>query len=189
MNGKPFITEPHISTVTKKLEVILAVPLLDSDDKVIAVLGAGLEGTVICDTISEIEIGKTGNCHILGLNGTTIAHRDTSIVEAQKNAMELAKTDSSLMSIADFQRQAVSDSSDGIGYYTYNGKKNIAAYTKMPDTEWTIIIAAPAEEFRAITDLRKMVIIIGIIILAVTLTIIFLLRQRWLLPFKQPLMR
>ena len=65
VNGKPFITEPHISTLTKKLEVILAVPLLDNDDKVIAVLGAGLGGTVICDTISEIEIGKTGNCHIL----------------------------------------------------------------------------------------------------------------------------
>ena len=36
VNGKPFITEPHISTLTKKLEVILAVPLLDNDDKVIA---------------------------------------------------------------------------------------------------------------------------------------------------------
>ena len=183
VNGKPFITEPHISTLTKKLEVILAVPLLDNDDKVIAVLGAGLGGTVICDTISEIEIGKTGNCHILGKDGTTIAHKNTSIVEAQKNAMELAKTDSSLASIADFQRQALAASSAGIGYYTYNGKKNIAAYTKMPRTQWTIIIAAPAEEFLvAITDLRKMIIIIGIIILAVTLTIIFFIAAKMVAP-------
>ncbi|MGP1432629.1 MAG: cache domain-containing protein, partial [Treponema sp.] len=170
VSGVSFITEPHISTATKKLEIILAVPLLDSDRKVVAVLGAGLEGTVICDTVSDIEIGKAGNCHILGSDGTTIAHKDTSIVEAQKNAMELAKTDRSLTSIANFQRQALSASSSGIGYYTYNGKKHIAAYTKMQDTGWTIIIAAPAEEFlAAIINLQKMVIIIGIIILAVTL--------------------
>ena len=41
VNGVSFITEPHISTVTKKLEVILAVPLFDSEDNVMAVLGAG----------------------------------------------------------------------------------------------------------------------------------------------------
>ncbi|MFC2615705.1 MAG: cache domain-containing protein [Treponema sp.] len=183
VSGVSFITEPHISTLTKKLEVILAVPLLDNDDNVIAVLGAGLGGTVICDTISEITIGKTGNCHILGMDGTTIAHKDTSIVESQQNTMELAKTDRSFASIAEFQRQAISSSSDGIGYYTYDGKKHIAAYTKMPDTKWTIIIAAPAEEFLgAITDFRKMIIIIGVIILAVTLTIVFFIAAKMVAP-------
>lgn len=185
MNKKAFITEPHISSETKKLEVIWAVPLLDKEKNIIAVLAAGMEGTIICNSISKIEIGKTGNCHILGVDGTTIAHKDTSIVEEQKNAMELAKTDSSLISIANFQRQALSASSDGIGYYTYRGKRNIAAYTKIPNTSWTIIISAPADEFLgSIKDLRKIIIIIGIIILALTLTIIFFIAAKMVAPLQ-----
>lgn len=118
VSGKSFITEPHISSVKKKLEVILAVPFLNNNNEVIGVLGAGLDGTIICETIAKVVIGKTGNCHILGLTGTTIAHKNAAIVEAQSNAMEMAKTDSSLKSIANFQQTALSASSTGIGYYT-----------------------------------------------------------------------
>jgi len=43
----------------------------------------------------------------LGLTGTTIADRDITLVETQFNASELAKTDSSLVSLGEFEKIAL----------------------------------------------------------------------------------
>jgi len=181
--GKPFITEPHISPITNKLEVILAVPFFDTDDKIIGVLAAGLSGTTLCKTVEEIIIGQTGNCHILGLDGVTIAHKNTNIVTAQSNAMTMAKTDTSLQSIADFQKQALHADSTGIDYYTYQGKRNIAAYAKMKNTNWTVIITAPVEEFMGgISKLRNSSFTLGLIMLGITLVITFLIAKKMVTP-------
>ncbi|MGP1455401.1 MAG: methyl-accepting chemotaxis protein [Treponema sp.] len=183
--GKPFITEPQISPVTNKLEVIFAVPLLATGGKIIGILAAGLSGTTLCETVSEIIIGQTGNCYILGLDGVTIADKNTNIVAAQNNAITMAKTDKSLQSIADFQKRALSANSTGIGYYTYQGNRKIAAYAKMKNTNWTVIITAPVEEFMGeISKLRNSSFTIGLIMLGITLIITFLIAKKTIVPLQ-----
>ena len=53
----------------------------------------------------------------------------------------------------------------------------------MPNTNWTIIITAPTEEFLgAITQLRRSVIIIGVAMLGITLIILFFIATKMVAP-------
>lgn len=79
-SGKNFVSEPYIEKASGKLVNTLAVPIYDENRNIIGILTADAPGTRLSDDIDDITIGKTGYCFILGLNGTTIAHknRDTS---------------------------------------------------------------------------------------------------------------
>ena len=57
-----------------------AVPVLDSTHTVVGVLSADINGLQLSEDISDIVVGKTGVCYILGLTRTTIADKDREFV-------------------------------------------------------------------------------------------------------------
>ena len=130
LSGTNFISEPYLDKANGNLVRTLAVPVYNAEHTIVGVLSADVKGILLSQDIAGIIVGKTGLCYILGLTGTTIADRDITLVETQFNASELAKTDSSLVSLGEFEKIALKAEKPSIGYYTYKGVAKIAAYAK-----------------------------------------------------------
>ncbi len=172
--GKNFASEPLLSRSLNKLVIVLAVPVYDNNRKISGILNCVIDGMWLSDQIDDIVVGKTGVCYIIGKTGITIADPDSEVVKNQENSAEKAKSDSSYTSIAAFEKRAMTETKPGTGYFYWYKRLDIAAFAPMKTTGWPVIISAPANEFMGtIQALRFSMYIIGIIILAIALVIVF----------------
>jgi len=183
--GQKHFAEPFISPILSKLVIAVIVPVMDDNNNHIASLVALIEGLWLTDQIDDIVVGKTGYCYILGLTGNTIAHKNTELVTKAANAIEMAKTDASLREMAEFQKQSLEIETSELGYYSYRGRKNISSYATIKTTDWTVIIAAPYDEFMGTVDaLRLSMLGIGVVILVIALVIVFFVAHTMVKPIK-----
>ena len=183
--GKPFISEPYKERAKGTLVITLAVPIFDENHQVHSVLSADVSGLLLSQNIEDIVIGKSGFCYIIGLTGTTIADRDTSLVETLFNAAAAGKNDASFTSLGTFEQVALQAQTPAIGYYTYKGISKIASYAKSNIAGWTIVINAPYQEFMAAVNSMSMsMIIIGICIFIVALIIVYLIALKLVKPIQ-----
>ena len=172
--GKRFLSEPFVSASDGQLIIVCGVPVLDANKNIAALLNVSLRASWLSDQIDDIIVGKTGECYILGLTGTTIAQKNFELVASQDNILNNAKTNSKLTSLATFTQHALETDKSEIGYYEYNGISKIASYATMKTTDWTVIVQAPIYEFMDTVDaLRLEMIFIGFGILAASLIIVF----------------
>ena len=181
--GRNFIAEPRILRSINKLQITLAVPIKDNNNAIIGVLSAAVSGDQLCQDIKDITVGKTGYCYILNTTGTVIAHKEISVVEQMWNNGEKAKSDSSLQSIANFEKKAMETRDDSAGYYEYKGINKIASYARMATNGWTVIISAPSNEFMGtVNALRTSMIGIGVVILLIALIIVYMVARAMVKP-------
>ena len=182
-NGKNFTSEPFLSPTYKKFVIDFTVPVYGTDNTVIGTLVAMVPGDTLCHEIEDIIVGDTGECYILGLNGITIADKDTSLVLGQKNMMNDARTDSSLKALADFEKNAMTSSVSSIGFWKYKGIDYISSFSKMKTTNWTVIIQAPVGEFMgAVVRLRHSMLIVSIVILSAAVITVYITARKIVAP-------
>ena len=183
LSGKNFVTEPYIERVNGTLVISFAVPIFDFAHTIVGVLSADVSGLLLSEDIADIVVGKTGHCYILGLTGTTIADKDTNLVKELFHSSERVKTDESFASLAEFEKIALKAETPSIGSFRYKGVKKISAYAAMKTTNWTVIIAAPVNEFMGtVNTLRISMIGIGVIILLVALIIVYFIAYAMVKP-------
>ena len=175
IKGKSYTAEPYVDkTRDNKMFVTFSLPVHDDNKNIIGVLGADVDSMWLTDQIDDIVVGKTGVCYIIGKTGITIADPDSEVVKNQENSTEKAKSDSSYTSIAAFEKRAMTETKPGTGYFYWYKRLDIAAFAPIKTTGWPVIISAPANEFMGtIQALRFSMYIIGIIILAIALVIVF----------------
>ena len=171
--GGKFVMEPYISRATNKMIITLSVPVYDDNRNIIGVLAIAIEAKRLSAQIHDIVVGKTGYCYILGLTGTDIADPDYEVVQSMWNTVEKAKSDTSLKSLAEFEKMAIKIDDPSIGFYEYGGVSKIASYAKIKTTGWTVIISAPKNEFIGVVNtLRIAILITSIFILLVSFVIV-----------------
>ncbi|WP_252722857.1 methyl-accepting chemotaxis protein [Treponema pedis] len=189
VSGKDFISEPLVSRLDGTLAIVFAVPVYDDTRTVVNVILAATKAESLTQLIKDIVVGKTGYCYVLGLTGTTVASKDFDRVKEAENIAELVKIDSTLISLAAFEKMAMETNKSSVGFYEYKGIKKIASYAKMKTTRWTVVITAPVHEFMGTIDtLRKSMIIIGIIILLTALAIVFISALKMVQPIAKVVM-
>ena len=183
--GNDGITEPYIdSTIGNVLVATCSVPVYDDNKNIVGVLGADIDGFWFSEQIDDIVVGQTGYCYMLGINGTTVAHKDTSVVEKLYNLIEDSKSDPTLASTAAFLSRALEVESE-VGYYTYKGTSYIASYATIKSTDWTVVIKAPANEFMGtVNALRISMIGIGVVILLIALVIVYFVARAVIKPIR-----
>ena len=182
-NGKDFISEPFVSLIDGSLVIVLSVPVYDGNRQPIAVLCATLDGLILRERIRDIVVGKTGECYMLGPKGATIAHSDTNAVKKQINMIEESKKNASLASLGKFLEESLKTNDVNVGYYDYNRVSYIAACATMKTTGWNVVIKAPVNEFMdTVGVLQNSLLIVGLIILAVVLIIIYLISLKMVQP-------
>ena len=79
--GVDFFSEPIRSRVDKnKIVTVFAVPIMNNNGSIIAILSANVDGMWLSSKIKDIKVGKTGYCIVVGKTGVTIAHPDESLL-------------------------------------------------------------------------------------------------------------
>ncbi|UTY26982.1 methyl-accepting chemotaxis protein [Treponema denticola] len=170
IKGNNFISEPLISRLTGELQIIFSVPIYDDGHNILGVFSAAVSGLALTDIISDIIIGQTGGCYIIDASGTTIADKEIELVKRQENSIKKAVSDPELKSIADFEQKVLASSEAGLARFTYEGQKEIAAYSPMKTKNWKVIISAPVHELTgSLRPLKITIRIIGISILIISI--------------------
>lgn len=183
--GKNFVSEPLISRSLNELVLIFAVPIYDDNHTIIGVLNAVSLANSLSDEIEDIVVGKTGQCYIIGLTGTVIAHKDTSLVENMYNPIEEAKTDPQLGPLAAFIQHALNTKHSNVGYYNFRGHSYISSNATIKSTGWCVIIRAPVNEFtETLTFLQRTISIMGNTILLLSLVIVYFIARQMVGPVK-----
>ena len=176
--GQKYFSEPFMSPILKRLVMAVIVPVIDNNNNHIASLVALIPGNWLSAQIDDIVVGKTGYCYILGLTGTDIADPDEKVVQTMWNTVEKVKSDTSLKSLAEFEKMAVEIDDPSISFYEYGGVSKIASYATMKTTDWTVIISAPKNEFiGAVNTLRIAILITAIFILLISFVIVFFITR------------
>ncbi|UTY23078.1 methyl-accepting chemotaxis protein [Treponema denticola] len=185
LSGEKFVTEPYIERATGTLVITFAVPVFDSTHTVVGVLSADVDGLWLSEQIKDLVVGETGECYIIGLTGITIADPDPEVVKTQENSTEKAQTDASYSSIAAFEKRAMTEVEPDTGYFYWYKRLDIAAFAPIKSTGWLVIISAPSVEFMGtVNSLRTTMIIIGVIILAISLIIVYFVARAMVKPIK-----
>ena len=185
-HGKHFVAEPVISRLDKELVVVFTVPVYDDNRTVVAVLLATVKADTLSKQITDVTVGKTGYCYLLGTTGTIIAHPDFNLVEQMTNHGEKSKSDNSLQSTAAFEKIALETDISSVGFYEFRGIKKIASYAAMKTTGWNVIISAPVTEFMGIVrSLYKNMLGLGILILIIAVVIIYFVTRRITKPIQR----
>ena len=186
VTGKRFIGVPDPDeTRGNALFIAFSMPVYDSNQNLIGVLGADVDGHWITEQIKDIVVGKTGYCYIINSDGTVIAHKDVSIVDNFGNSQQRAQKDAQFISLAAFEKQALQNSEAAIGSYTYNDNSNIAAHALVKTTGWTVIIKAPYSEFMGTVDrLRTSMIGIGAVILLIVFSTVYFVARTMVKPIQ-----
>ena len=183
MQGKSFITEPYFSRTNDQMIITFSVPIYDNNHQIVGVLGAAAQAEWLSDTISDIIVGESGSCYIIGLTGITIADTDIEIVNSQGSSIERAKTDPAYSTIASFEQRAMTEKEPSTGFFYWENEPEIASFAKIKTTGWTVIISAPYNEFMGtVSTLRRSLYTLGVIILVVALTIVYFVARTMVKP-------
>ena len=149
INGETFCSNPEIGATSGELRYVISAPIWQYGIK-----GSSIYGVVsfvpdysfLNNKVSEIKVGPNGSAYILDNSGLTIASTDNSKVGTE-NVVELSKTDKSLRSLAKIESKMIKGEI-GFGRYTYSGKKEINAYSPIPNTDgWCIAINTLEADF------------------------------------------
>lgn len=150
MDGKVYVSEPLISSVTNEVTIIVAAPIWANgqvNSRVTGVVYFVPKETFLNDIVSTIQISKGGSAYMLDAAGNTIAHRDLERVREKENTIANVKSDDSLASLAAIEQEMIGGNT-GFGQYRYAGVKKFAAYAPVPNTDgWSIAINAPTSDF------------------------------------------
>lgn len=183
MQGSDFISEPFISKVDNDFIMVIAVPIYNDEKNIIGALNARIDGLWLSEQISDIVVGTTGSCYMLGKTGTTIADKYLQGVKNKTNYVEEAKNNPELEDFAKFEKAVVNSSAASTGSYTYNNTSMICGFTKMKSTGWHVVVKAPEEEFlSSINDLEKSITLINIAIMIASLIIVYIISHRIVVP-------
>ena len=185
LNGKVFVTEPMLSRVTNELFTFFSVPIYDDEKNIIGVLYARVDASGLSKMISDIVIGETGDCYVIGLSGNTIGDPDIEAVKSQENSIEKAKSDPSFVEIAAFEKKALQSTESDAGYFQWKGEEQIAAFGVIASTGWRVILSAPIHEFLgSITVMQKVLYSITTIILILAIIIVYITAYKIVKPIK-----
>ena len=186
LSGKHYFSEPIYSRIHKdKMLAVFAVPIYDENRTVAAILCANVDGSWLTKQIDDIVVGKTGECYVLGLTGTAIAHKNHEAVTKQLNMIEEGKKDKTLASLSAFLERAIDEDESEVGYYNYKGDTFIASYATIKTTDWSVVVKAPVHEFMGTVGmLRLEMLLIGVVILLVALVIVFFVAHAMVKPIR-----
>ena len=182
-NGNRYMSEPFPSLINGQMVIIIAVPLYNENATDNDILAATIDGFTMCEAVSNLVIGKTGSCSVINSRGITIADPDKTLVQDQFDVIQEAVRNPAFASLSALVQTMLKSQDTAIGYYEYNKMKRIASYAAMKTTGWKIAVYEPIHEaMETVSSLRRSLSIIGVIILLITLTIIYIIANGIIMP-------
>ncbi|PIE84336.1 MAG: hypothetical protein CSA07_02205 [Bacteroidia bacterium] len=176
ISGRVSIVEPYRDKLNGKLVLTIAVPLRGADGGIKSALCVDYDGLMLNQYIEDIRVGKDGGAYVVGQSGTTIADPDPELVMRMENSTEHARIDPSYESIAEFERRAMAASEPAVGYFEWDGKRNMGSFAKVASTGWVVIVSDEDENFlEPIVYLRRVLWGMSLLIMLAALVLMYFL--------------
>ena len=169
-----YLSSPHLSPDETRIEYRMAIPVHGVHGGTIGIIAVEYDALQMSKDSEKIKLGRGGKLYLLDKNGITIVAPNIEEVKQsiknKKSTAELAKENAALENLATFEERALAAQSTGIGFYKYNGTTKTAVYTKVAQTDWTLIVHAEAKEFMG--SIYQLIQILGITASAIILLVI-----------------
>ncbi len=176
MKGNATISEPVISKSTGEPIIVVASPILDKSGKVIGLIGATIDLSMITDIVNTEKLGETGYAFMVNREGTVIAHPNDELI-LEDNF--LVNKPESLMAIG----QKMVKGEKGVGSYEFEGDKKILAYSPVSSTGWSVGMTTFYNEVTGeVGKLGRTIVVIGISIIVVLAVIVYAIVSRSIKP-------
>ncbi len=185
MKGNNCVSDPMLRKTDNTMIMVFAVPLKDANGSVSGMIGLVRSGHGLSELISDITYAKTGYGYVVNDEGTTIGHKDTSLVDSFDNDIENAKSDANLSQLAELTQKMITGRT-GIGEYKYQGVLKYLAYCPIEGTDWSFALVAPqSEAFEDVNSLRVTMVAVSVAIILVGIAIGFFIARG----FQKPIIK
>ncbi|MBO3444717.1 cache domain-containing protein [Clostridium sp. CCUG 7971] len=99
MEGKAYMSSPVVSQVTGNLTLVVSAPIWENGvqgSKIVGVVTFDPDKDFLNEIVNNIKISKNSYAYLLNHEGTTIAHRDTSLI-GEENTIKESATNKDLL--------------------------------------------------------------------------------------------
>ncbi len=152
------------------LAMVYAVPVTYRN-KIEGVVIAVADAWTLSAITDDLGYGEKGYAYMVDSQGTLLAHPNRDYVSNQLNVLAQAEVDDAYKAIKPTIEQAIAEES-GVSEYKFGGNNLLAGYSKIADTDWTVlVIADESEVLSELPSIRGKIYLmtIGLFILSVLL--------------------
>ncbi len=163
---KTVISEAVISKSTGLPIIVIAAPILDSNNDIIGVLGGIVELSHISDYINEEHFGERGYAYMINKSGTVMAHpNQDNILNPEVNFLDIPE-------IKQISQNMV-EGKTGYEFYEELGNDKLAAYKAVESTGWSIAVSAYQDE--VLSEINTLVLQVALLALGVLIVMFIIL--------------
>ncbi len=171
LQGETNLSDPVISQADNMMIVVMASPIRDKNNNIIAILMASYDGKKISEITNHITFGKSGYAFILNKQGTKLAHPQYELVMKMDNDLENIKKNPNLTEVVELEKRMIAGEK-GYGAYFYNGIDKEMGFAPIPGTDWSLGVAIPMEELLApLNSLRLGILLVFLVMLVIGLSL------------------
>lgn len=182
--GQTNMSEVIISRVINRPVIMLAAPV-ERDGKVVNVLIARMDASLLSDIVDDQGYGQNGSGLIVNAAGTLIASTDRSHVMEQLNPAEQGKTDADYVSLGKAINQMLG-ADRGITNYNYFGLNRITGFARIPQTSWVLGVVADEDEvFAPVSELRWLLVLVTVAFIVLGLVTAYFFGVRITAPLRK----
>ena len=173
---KPMISTPQPTADGTSAEFMVAVNSFSgvvSYDLVIV-----YEDVTLSSMVGRINFGETGRAYLINNDGRTIADPIIENTFTGFNALTLAENDSSYKPLASIYEKVLAGET-GTAICNVDGESSQVAYAPVENTDWSVILTAPAAEFRGPLErsLPVMLILAAVIVVVSFFAIVIVMHN------------
>lgn len=181
LEGKATVSDLLVTTDTKELATIFAVPIRDNY-QVVGALVARADGRFLSDITARLGFGDNGWAFIFGQDGTLYADTDLDKVFAQRNLLN------DRAELADVGRaiREIGVGNHGIIRFEEGTQQRISSLAPIKSTGWIIGVGAIEDEVLAnINKIRNVLIWVSLILIAIGISTAVFMGQQIASPLRQ----
>lgn len=127
-----------------QMSIVYAVPIMYRR-KVEGVVVAVADAYNLSEITDGLGYGEKGYAYILDATGTILAHPNREYVQKKVNIFKEAESNKDFAGIQSEIKTAL-ENENGVTEYKFSGKSLIAGFSKIPGTDWTILVLAEESE-------------------------------------------
>ena len=119
--------------------------IFDNDGNIIGILQANLNASFVDNLLDDAYKGDLGYAFILDKNGEVIFSSKESLISGEsRNILDMTSGDSSLR----YTYEQILSVDEGKDFFEFNqnGETQFAAYSKIPNTDWTLVSVVDRDE-------------------------------------------
>ena len=174
LSGENYIDDPIMSRTEKKMVVTYSMPLKNSNNETIGVLFGLRPLEELSEMVNKIKFLKTGSAYLLDKEGTTIAHKDKSLVDNRQNLIKDKSNDPVYKELVAIEKNMV-EGKDSIGSFSLNGKEKFIAYAPIKNTGWSLGVTVDREDVLSqLSSLKYQFIVISLLVTLIIAVLVIL---------------